>query len=83
MVKLSAEKINATAPYKVMIDGEGENVVFETDYEVHYIVGFETFDLLDGIENFASLVIRNDHPKKQEVVSEFLASIDLLNNKPQ
>lgn len=36
----------------------------------------------EGIKNFASLVIRFDHPQMEEVVMEFLGTINLLNNKP-
>lgn len=36
----------------------------------------------EGVENYASLIIRNDHPQMVEVMEEFLSVIKLLNQKP-
>lgn len=36
----------------------------------------------DGTRNYASLVVRNDHPKIYEILEEFTQTIHLLNNKP-
>lgn len=36
----------------------------------------------EGIENYASLIVRNDHPQLVEVTTEFLSTIKLLNQKP-
>lgn len=36
----------------------------------------------DGVRNYATLIIRNDHPKKKEVVNEFMDTIQTLNEKP-
>lgn len=36
----------------------------------------------EDIDNYATLVIRNDHPKKNEILGEFVAATDFLNNKP-
>lgn len=36
----------------------------------------------DGVQNYATLIIRNDNPKLVEIVSEFTETISLLNNKP-
>lgn len=36
----------------------------------------------DGIKNYASIVIRNDHPKLRDIMDEFFEVIDFFNNKP-
>lgn len=36
----------------------------------------------EGVTNFASLVVRNDHPKIYEILKEFTQTIQLLNAKP-
>lgn len=35
-----------------------------------------------GVKNYASIVVRNDHPKMRDVMDEFFEVIDFLNNKP-
>ena len=37
---------------------------------------------MDGVQNFATLIVRNDNPKLVDIVSEFSETISLLNNKP-
>lgn len=36
----------------------------------------------DGITNYASIIIRQDHPRLKEVVNEFTTAVTLLNEKP-
>lgn len=36
----------------------------------------------DGATNFAMLILRKDHPKRREVMEEFITTVDMLNNKP-
>lgn len=36
----------------------------------------------DGALNYATLILRNDHPKRREVVEEFTSTVDMLNDKP-
>lgn len=36
-----------------------------------------------GIENIASVILRKDNPRKQEIVEEFDLSIEFFQNKPQ
>ena len=38
---------------------------------------------MDGIINFATLILRNDNPFLSEIVTEFTESIQLLNQKPE
>lgn len=35
-----------------------------------------------GVKNYASIVVRYDHPKMRDVMDEFFEVIDFLNNKP-
>lgn len=37
----------------------------------------------EGEVNFATLIIRNDHPKLPEIVMEFTESVRLLSQKPE
>ena len=37
----------------------------------------------DGITNYASIIIRQDHPRLKEVIREFSDTVALLNEKPQ
>lgn len=37
----------------------------------------------DGITNYASIIIRQDHPRLKEVIREFSDTVALLNDKPQ
>ena len=34
-------------------------------------------------ENYAALILRKDHPRFKDVVSEFTSTINMLNNKPE
>lgn len=36
----------------------------------------------DGTYNYATLVLRNDHPRRREVIEEFTTTVDMLNDKP-
>lgn len=36
----------------------------------------------DGIENFATLILRNDHPKLVEIITEFTITAKVLRDKP-
>lgn len=38
---LSVESINDNSPYKVQYATNKSFVIFKTDYDVHYLVGFE------------------------------------------
>lgn len=166
MVSISAERINATSPYKVSMSKDQGFVVFTTDSDVNYRVGFEPLDVMTssevyqfyiinvnrkqsprdpklrdtimaiiydfflssntamlyicetgdmkqsmrerlfrywasanpkhtqfsiwtasvldeaGVMNYATLILRNDHPKRKEVVEEFTDTVNMLNNKP-
>lgn len=57
--------------------------ITESEYydKVNTVSGCVTDE--EGIKNFASLVIRFDHPKMEDVVMEFLNTIKLLNDKPR
>lgn len=37
---------------------------------------------LEGVTNYATLVIKNDHPKLREVIDEFTDTVQTLKNKP-
>lgn len=37
----------------------------------------------DGVQNFAALIIRRDNPNFNDVVTEFVSTINMLNDKPQ
>lgn len=37
----------------------------------------------EGIENYATLVVRNDNPNLVAVISEFTETVSILNSKPQ
>lgn len=37
----------------------------------------------DGVLNYATIILRNDHPKRREVMEEFLCTVDTLNSKPK
>lgn len=37
----------------------------------------------DGVKNFATIVVRNDHPKLDDILKEFKIAIQTLNNKPE
>ena len=37
----------------------------------------------NGILNYASIIIRQDHPHLKEVIREFTDTVTLLNDKPQ
>ena len=60
---LSVESINDNSPYKVQYATNKSFVIFKTDYDVHYLVGFE-YD--DSSFDFATyqLVIINTNNKK-------------------
>ena len=60
---LSVESINENSPYKVQYATNKSFVIFKTDYDVHYLVGFE-YD--DSSFDFATyqLVIINTNNKK-------------------
>lgn len=36
----------------------------------------------EGVTNYATLILRKDHPKKNEAVDEFMETVKLLNDKP-
>lgn len=36
----------------------------------------------DGVLNFASVIVRNDNPLLQEVLTEFMETANLLSQKP-
>lgn len=42
----------------------------------------ETVEDEEGNKNFVSLVIRENHPKAEEVIAEFMTTIKMLRNKP-
>ena len=60
---LSVESINDNSPYTVQYATNKSFVIFKTDYDVHYLVGFE-YD--DSSFDFATyqLVIINTNNKK-------------------
>ena len=60
---LSIDDINGSSPYKVEYAEDKAFVIFKTDYDVHYLVGFE-YD--DSSFDFATyqLVIINSNNKK-------------------
>lgn len=35
----------------------------------------------EGVVNYATLILRNDHPQKNEAIDEFMATVKLLNDK--
>lgn len=62
-MKLSIQDINAKAPYKVSPTGHDAFVVFATEYDVQYLVGFEYDDTSLAFEAY-QLVIINTNNKK-------------------
>lgn len=36
----------------------------------------------EGVKNFATIIVRNDHPKLDEILKEFKEAIQTLNDKP-
>ncbi|MGN1267508.1 MAG: hypothetical protein ACI4UH_06185 [Dorea sp.] len=88
---LSVERINAVAPYKVEMDLLTGSYDFVTDFGVHITIYFDEDMMItlhitcikdeDGIPNFAALIIRNDNPLIVEIVSEFVETAKVLQQK--
>lgn len=53
-------------------------------YEYNFRFSMNTTCVVDeyGIENFAALILRNDHPRLVEIVSEFTITAKVLRDKP-
>lgn len=60
---LSVESINDNSPYKVEYATNKNFVIFSTDYDVHYLVGFEYDDTSFDFATY-QLVIINSNNKK-------------------
>lgn len=63
IMKLSIQDINGKAPYKVSPTGDEAFVVFATEHDVQYLVGFEYDDTSLSFEAY-QLVIINTNNKK-------------------
>lgn len=64
------------------------NRLFEywiNNYKKKWKIMFLTASIPDenGILNYASIIIRQDHPRLKEVIREFTDTVTLLNDKPQ
>ena len=55
------------------------------NYKKKWKIMFLTASIPDenGILNYASIIIRQDHPRLKEVIREFSDTVTLLNDKPQ
>lgn len=60
---LSVESINNNSPYKVDYATNKAFVIFSTDYDVHYLVGFEYDDTSFGFDAYQLVVINSDNKK--------------------
>lgn len=55
-----------------------------SQYKRHWNIMFLSSSVTDevGILNYAAIILRNDHPRLQEIVTEFTNTVKLLNDKP-
>lgn len=53
-------------------------------YKKHWKIMFLTASITDenGILNYATIILRQDHPRFKEVIREFTDTVTLLNDKP-
>ena len=88
MKKLDLVKINSCAPYAVKEDTQEGAYTFIADSGAEFSIGFMPDDfsstLLDeyGIDNVASVIIRNDNPNLGKVLAEFGETIEMFSHKP-
>ena len=97
MKKLDLVKINSCAPYAVKEDTQEGAYTFIADSGAEFSIGFMpdsdkyrnrytmvTSTLLDeyGIDNVASVIIRNDNPNLGKVLAEFGETIEMFSHKP-
>lgn len=48
----------------------------------HFVMHTTNVTDEEGITNYATIVLRADHPRRREVIEEFIATADALNDKP-
>ena len=96
MNKLNLDKINAKAPYKVL--EEGKQLVFETQYGLHYEVKFFEEQPIGGCDTwqfsfakaedtedqgfYAAIIVENRNPRLIDVTADFDQTAVSLTNKP-
>lgn len=76
---LSVESINNNSPYKVDYATNKAFVIFSTDYDVHYLVGFEYDDTSFGFDAYQLVVINSDNkksPKDSKVRKTIIAIVE-------
>ena len=56
---LSIDDINGSSPYKVEYAENKAFVIFKTDYDVHYLVGFEYDDSSFDFATYQLLIINS------------------------
>lgn len=81
---LSVGSINKTSPYKVEHASNKAFVIFATDYDVHYLVGFEYDDSSFDFATYQLVIINSNNKKspKDSKVRETIVAIveDFFNN---
>jgi hypothetical protein len=53
------------------------------EYRLHFTCLNTSIVDIDGVENVATLIVKNDNPHLVELISEFAAMTNLLRNKPE
>ena len=95
--KMSLAAINANSPYEVKValadDTSGgmqkmRNRLFKYWFGIYgerkeYVFLPQTITDEEGNDNYAALIIRKDNPQFADLVSEFMATVNLLNTKPE
>ena len=90
MQPLALDIINASTPYEVYWHEASRTYRFKSDYGVVLAIGFllnyllmpVSIEDMEGIENFAALIIRKDNPSILDIVSEFSNTVAMLRVKP-
>lgn len=60
---LSIDDINGSSPYKVEYAENKAFVIFKTDYDVHYLVGFEYDDSSFDFATYQLVIINSNNNK--------------------
>lgn len=80
---LSVESINGNSPYKVEYATNKAFVIFSTDYDVHYLVGFEYDDTSFDFTTYQLVIINSNNkksPKDFKVRDTIVAIVEAFFN---
>ena len=81
MKPLSLQKVNEISPYQVMMVVEPNTYRFANAQEQYVIMVANIHDL-EGVDNYAAMILRKDNPHFVEYVAEFNNTVNMFMVKP-